>query len=262
MKSIRFTPPYHDDAIVTWLDGEMEDADARQFEQALRNDEQLSGRTAELMESHQNYKQAFASLLEDAPLARMQETLNAHLAEHPVPRVGVTRRSLIAASLSCLVIGSGLGYLLHPGAAEFDESEHIRDLEAQYMSLYSAETLVDADSAPSVIQKGLTRTAQDVGLQLNEQQLMLQGAELKMVRILRYESTSIAQIAWLHTDYGPMALCISARGKGESTPVQQEKRHNMNIAWWNHRGYQFVLIGRNPAQQLQEMAQGLQKGMV
>jgi hypothetical protein len=83
----------------------------------------------------------------------MQETLNAHLAEHPVPRVGVTRRSLIAASLSCLVIGSGLGYLLHPGAAEFDESEHIRDLEAQYMSLYSAETLVDADSAPSVIQK-------------------------------------------------------------------------------------------------------------
>jgi hypothetical protein len=38
-----FYAPYHDDAIVTWLDGEMEDADARQFEQALRNDEQLSG---------------------------------------------------------------------------------------------------------------------------------------------------------------------------------------------------------------------------
>jgi hypothetical protein len=33
LETIRFTPRYHDDAIVTWLDGEMESEDARQFEQ-------------------------------------------------------------------------------------------------------------------------------------------------------------------------------------------------------------------------------------
>jgi hypothetical protein len=38
-----------------------------------------------------------------------------------------------------------------------------------------------------------------------------------MVRILRYERTSIAQIAWLHNDYGPMALCISATEQGKTT---------------------------------------------
>ena len=257
MKPIRFAPPYNDDAIVTWLDGEMESEDARQFEQCLRGDTQLSARTAELMKSHQDYKSAFASWLNDAPLARMQARLEQHLAEHPEPRASVSRRALIAASLSFLVLGSGLGYLVRPASEKQDENEQIRNLEAQYMSLYSAETLVDVDSGAALLQKGLTRTMQDLGLQLNEQQLMLPGAELKMVRILRYERTSIAQIAWLHNDYGPMALCISATEQGKTTPVQAEKRYNMNIAWWNRRGHQFVLIGRNPASQLQETAQAL-----
>jgi anti-sigma factor RsiW len=95
-----FCAPYNDDAIVTWLDGEMESEDARQFEQCLRGDTQLSARTAELMKSHQDYKSAFASWLNDAPLARMQARLEQHLAEHPEPRASVSRRALIAASLS------------------------------------------------------------------------------------------------------------------------------------------------------------------
>ncbi len=70
--------------------------------------------------------------------------------------------------------------------------------------------------SPTALQRGLTRTAQDLGLQANEQQLVLSGAELKMVRMLRYDSTSIAQIAWMHADYGPMALCISP----DSQPAQ------------------------------------------
>ncbi|MGS4678625.1 anti-sigma factor family protein [Enterobacter soli] len=257
MKATRFTPPYHDDAIVTWLDGEMEGEDARQFEQSLQHDEQLAGRTEELRKSHQDYQRAFASLLDEAPLARMQERLEAHLAANPSPQARVSRRALIAASLSFLVLGTGVGYLVRTSSGEGDESAQIRDLEAQYMSLYSTETLVDADSAAPVLKRGLARTAQDLGLQLDEQQLMLPGAELKMVRILRYESTSIAQIAWLHHDYGPMALCISATEMGDTTPVKQEKRHSMNLAWWNHRGHQYVLIGRNPASELQATAQAL-----
>jgi hypothetical protein len=62
---------------------------------------------------------------------------------------------------------------VRPASEKQDENEQIRDLEAQYMSLYSAETLVDVDSGAALLQKGLTRTMQDLGLQLNEQQLML-----------------------------------------------------------------------------------------
>lgn len=265
MKTIRFTPPYGDEAIVAWLDGEMEESDAGQFARQLRSDDQLAGRTAELMKSNQDYREAFSSLLDEAPDARMQARLAAHLSEHAPPRAGVSRRALIAASVCFLLTGTGVGYLARtltgeaPG--EEDEDASIRDLEAHYMSLYSTETLLDADSSPEVLRRGLARIAQDVGLQLNTQQLALDNSELKMARILRYEHTAIAQIAWNQADYGPLALCVSAHGQARATTIATEQRYNMHIAWWHDRGYQFALIGRMPVARLQEMARQLQAAL-
>ncbi|BBV77539.1 hypothetical protein GR294_00525 [Raoultella sp. Lac2] len=264
MKSSFFTPPYSDEAIIAWLDGEMSAPDARRFEAALREDRQLAARTAELKSKPQNYQQAFAPLLEQAPVARMQSRLDAQLAalsaaDIPTRPPAFSRRAMIAASLTFLLIGSGLGYLARPEADEPDESENIRDLEARYMSLYSAETLLDLDSSPAILQRGLTRTAEDIGLALKPQQLALPGAELKMVRILRYERTTIAQIAWIHAAYGPMALCISTASQQNDARINAERRHGMNLAWWRANGYQFVLIGRNPDAQLQANASELQR---
>ncbi|WKV50973.1 anti-sigma factor family protein [Dickeya fangzhongdai] len=266
MRTMNFTPPYSDDAIVAWLDGEMNDTDAQKFEQWLRSDDQLAERIARLQKSDLAFKEAFAPLLDDAPQARMQNRLEQLLAATPVvgetpPRIGVSRRSLIAASLSFLVIGSGLGYLARPASAVRNDSEKIRDLEAQYMSLYSAETLLDMDSSASALARGLARTAQDIGIHLSEQQLSIQGAELKMVRMLRYDSTSIAQIAWMHADYGPMALCISPEQQRSATAINNEQRHGMHLAWWHTGGYQFVLIGRNPVSQLADSALRLQTSL-
>ncbi|MCA7012387.1 hypothetical protein LF934_06970 [Dickeya dadantii] len=266
MRSTNFTPPYSDEAIVAWLDGEMNDTDAQRFEQVLRSDDQLAVRIATLQKSDLAFKEAFAPLLDDAPQARMQHRLEQLLtttsaAGETSPRTGVSRRSLIAASLSFLVMGSGLGYLARPASAFGSESEKIRDLEARYMSLYSAETLLDMDSASPVLARGLARTAQDIGLHLSEQQLIIQGAELKMVRMLRYDSTSIAQIAWMHADYGPMALCISPDRQRNATAINHEQRHGMHLAWWSAGGYQFVLIGRNPVSQLSDSALRLQTSL-
>lgn len=261
MKSTRFTAPYSDEAITAWLDGEMQAHDAQRFEAALEQDEQLAQRTELLRLNQDDFASAFAPLLNAAPQSRMEEQLANLLSQQPATTdkaTGVSRRSLIAASLSFLVIGSGLGYFARPTPISLSESEKIRDLEAQYMSLYSAETLLDADSSASALQRGLVRTAQDIGLQTNERQLALPGAELKMVRMLRYDSTSIAQIAWMHADFGPMALCISPDSHPASTELNHEQRHSMNLIWWHSGRYQFVLIGRNPASQLRQNALTLQ----
>ncbi len=249
---------------MAWLDGEMQASDAERFEVALGQDEQLAARTEMLRLNQTDIASAFAPLLNEAPHSRLEAQLANVLAQSPettVRATGVSRRALIAASLSFLVIGSGLGYLARPATRAQGESEKIRDLEAQYMSLYSAETLLDADSSPSALQRGLTRTAQDIGLQANEQQLVLSGAELKMVRMLRYDSTSIAQIAWMHADYGPMALCISPDSKPASPELNHEQRHKMNLVWWHSGRYQFVLIGRNPVSQLKQNALTLQAAL-
>jgi anti-sigma factor RsiW len=174
-----------------------------------------------------------------------------------MPAKGYSRRALIAASVSFLLVGSGIGFLARPEDDEKDESQNIRDLEARYMSLYSAETLADTPNDTAMLQRGLERTRLDLGLQLHPQQLHLPGAELKMVRILRYERTSIAQIAWLHADYGPMALCISPAPQ-DTNPIAREQRHGMQLAWWKRNGYQYVLIGRNPSAQLAATAETLQ----
>lgn len=261
MKSIRFTPPYGDEAIVAWLDGEMNTSEAQLFEATLSQDEQLARQTEALRLNTDDLSRAFAPLLQDAPQPRLEEQL-AHLLARPsaaTPTVkGVSRRALIAASLSFFVIGSGLGYLARLAKPAQSENEKIRDLEAQYMSLYSTETLLDADSSPSTLQHGLARVAQDIGLNTNLQQLALQGAELKMVRMLRYDSTSIAQITWMHADFGPMALCISPQSHPVSAELKSEQRHTMNLIWWHSKGYQFVLIGRTPTAQLRQHAATLQ----
>lgn len=249
---------------MAWLDGEMHASDAERFEVALGRDEQLAARTEMLRVGQTDIACAFAPLLKEAPQSRLEAQLANVLAQPQATAAkatGVSRRALIAASLSFLVIGSGLGYFARYATGVPGESEKIRDLEAQYMSLYSAETLLDADSSPSALLRGLTRTAKDIGLQVNEQQLVLSEAELKMVRMLRYDSTSIAQIAWMHADYGPMALCISPDGQPASTVLNHEQRHKINLVWWHSGRYQFVLIGRNPASQLEQNALTLQAAL-
>lgn len=266
MNRERFRPPYSDEAIVAWLDAEMDEEELQIFEQQLKRDQPLAARTAELMKSNQPFAEAFEPLLEAAPSERLHANLNRLLAQTPatppVARAQVSRRALIAASLSFLVIGSGFGYFVRPDNRSRRESEKIRDLESQYMSLYSPETLVDVDSSAPVIDRSLARTAQTLGLRLNVQQLTLKDAELKSVRLLRYDDTSIVQIAWEHSAYGPMALCVSRENHDGATPVQGEQRHGMNLAWWHAGGYQYVLIGRSPAPLLQQSAGLLRQGLM
>ncbi|HBZ16624.1 MAG TPA: hypothetical protein DEO73_12800 [Pantoea sp.] len=267
MKAARFNSPYADEAIVAWLDGEMHVEDAQAFETELKRSETLSARTAELMQSNQPFAEAFASLLEAAPQARMAQRLEYLLAHTPAtPQkmpAQVSRRAMIAASVSFLLIGGGLGFLTRPTAqAEKGESANIRELEAQYMSLYSTETLADVDSSPQILQRSLARTARDLDLHLTPAQLTLPEANLKSVRMLRYDDVLITQIAWNHSNYGPMALCISREDHQQPTELVQEKRQGMNVVWWHRAGYQYVLIGRNPAEQLKKTAQALSRTLM
>ncbi len=264
MNPIRFSPPWQDEAIVAWLDGEMCAEDARRFSETFARDPHLASRTARLMNNHQPYQHAFAALIDEAPVARMQAKLAPYLTgpkSKAQNQARFSRRALIAASLGLLVIGSAASYFWRPKPQE-DDDENIRRLEAQYMSLYSAETVADVDNSPAMLDRGLHRSAQDTGLLLERRQLALPEAELKMVRMLRYECTSITQILWLHTGYGPVALCISPAAQQSASPPQNEQRQGMNLRWWRHGGYQFALIGRMPAPVLNDAAHTLRQAIV
>ena len=98
---------------MVWLDGEMHASDAERFEVALGRDEQLAARTEMLRVGQTDIACAFAPLLKEAPQSRLEAQLANVLAQPQATAAkatGVSRRALIAASLSFLVIGSGLGY--------------------------------------------------------------------------------------------------------------------------------------------------------
>lgn len=257
-----FSAPWSDEAIVAWLDGEMNEAERSAFDQQLNEDAGLAARVERLMQSNRPWEQAFAPLLQDAPLEKMQDKLQILLHQpvkvKPQPE-GVSRRSLIAASLSFLALGVLAGRFIHTEEKELSGETEIRDLIAQYMSLYSAETLADINVTPQALQQGLNRMQQDIGLTLAQDEIQLPEAELKSVRMLRYDSTSIAQIAWLHASYGPMALCISRAKTAGSGGLKHEVRRGLNLVWWHEKGFEYVLIGRNPQQDLQNSGELLQQ---
>ncbi|QKJ85169.1 hypothetical protein PMPD1_0186 [Paramixta manurensis] len=262
MSRIPFSAPYNDEAIVAWLDGEMSEVEREAFDQHLNSDSALAARTAELMHSNLPWQQAFEPLLDDAPEARMQAKLDTLLQPQPASSVaakGISRRNLIAASLGFLAVGVLTGRFLLPQNAEVRGEPKVRELIAQYMSLYSTETLADIDATPTAIQRGLNRMHQDLGLSLADQTIQVPGTELKSVRMLRYDSTSIAQIAYLHPDYGPMALCVSRAAGEASSSLNHEVRRGLNLVWWHQKGYQYVLIGHNPPDDLEKSGRLLQQ---
>ena len=123
-------------------------------------------------------------------------------------------------------------------------------------------SLADINVTPLALQNGLNRMQQDIGLRLQQAEVEIPDAELKSVRMLRYDSTSIAQIAYLHASYGPMALCISRSKADDSPTLKHEVRRGLNLVWWRSKGYEYVLIGRNPQQDLQQSGERLQQQVV
>lgn len=249
MTQERLPIPFPDDVLVAWLDNQLSDAQREQFAQRLQNDDILAERVTQLSYSNLPFHDAFEPMLADAPLTNLQARLNA--IPDPVPSSsaamrGVSRRHLLAAAVSFLAVGVAVGrYVLPPETPENDLNW--RNLVAQYMSLYSADTLADINESAAQQQQELRRVNGALGTDLTVEQLALQGATLKNARLLNYDQYTIAQITYLDPSYGPMALCITRSSQRGDTAQQSEIRRGMNVIYWRTKGYNYMLIGHNPA---------------
>jgi len=249
--------PFSDEVLVAYLDNRLSEKQRAQFDARLAADDVLAGRLAQIARSNLPFHDAFGSMLQGAPVGRLQAALDA-IPDAPVARSrGFSRRALLAASVSFMAVGllAGRYSALLSGESSKD---NWRDRVADYMSLYTAQTLADVNDSAEQQQIQLARVHKTMGIRLSPAALEVQGAELKNARILHYDDYDIAQITYLDARYGPMALCISPLEQSNDAEIQNEQRHSMNIAWWKSRSYQYVLIGRNPTAQLEASARQLQ----
>ena len=246
--------PFSDEVLVAYLDNQLSEQQRAQFEQQLAHDDVLGERLAQMARSSLPFHDAFGAMLQEAPVGRLQAALDAIPDAPAAASHGVSRRALLAASVSFLAVG-----LL---AGRFSTKLHTettwRDRVADYMSLYTAQTLADVNDSPEQQQMQLARVQKTLGIALSPAALVVQGAALKNARILHYDEYDIAQITYLDARFGPMALCITrSEHPGNSSP-ESEIRQKMNVVYWRRSGYNFMLIAHTPAAVLAEHAASLQ----
>lgn len=247
--------PVSDEVLVAWLDNQLTAQQHQQVEKMLSNDPELAERLAELDRASVDFPAAFAPLLQEAPQARLQQRLADSLVEpQQSPPRGVSRRTLIAATVSALALGVVGGL---KGKRLFDNDDGWRDSVAQYMALYTHQTFEGVSPSASAMEQQLARVSSHLGLPLSASALTLAGSEFKGARMLSYDEKDIAQIVWDDPQSGPLALCVTDAVHASDQGFAEEKRRGMNVVYWQQQQHSFMLIGHMPAAELRKVASSL-----
>lgn len=246
--------PYSDEVLVAYLDNQLGEHQRAQVDLQLTQDDVLAERLAQMSRSNLPFHDAFGAMLQEAPVGKLQAALDALPDVPAATSRGVSRRALLAASVSFLAVGLLAGRF---SSTLFTPETTWRDRVADYMSLYTAQTLADVYDSGGQQRTQLSRVQGALGLALSPAALAVPGADLKDARMLHYDEYDIAQITYLDPKYGPMALCITRSDQRDNTAQESEIRRGMNVVYWRNAGYNFMLIGHSPASDMAARAVAL-----
>ena len=251
-----------DAELVAYLDGELSPADSVRIGQHVSADPALAERVATLVGGARPFREAFEPLLAQAPAER----LDRHLAQALWQSEARARRphrigTALAASLALLVAGAALdhwvlarlGPAMVDGAAPGEPSDDWRRAVAQYLSLYTTDTLSIIADSGAARQQELAGVGARPGLDLTPARVDLPELALKQAEMFDYDGKALAFLAYLDPRSGPVSLCIIAGHAADRIP-RTEHRRGMNVVYWSQADHGFMLIGRIDAARLQALA--------
>ena len=241
-----------DEQLVAYLDDQLDSDQRSRIDAVIAEDSMLNLRLQWLARSSLPFKAAYDELAQQAPVDRLQAMLDTL----PSPaRPAMNRRRFLAAAAG-LVLSGVLADRLFLGWQASQHKSSWRGLVADYMSMYVPQTLEHLPSDEATQRAQLHTIDARLGLRLLPAQLSLPRVELKRAQILEYDGMPIAQITYLDPAHGPMALCVTRSNSG-SRHFAHERRHGMNVVYWADMEHAWMLIGHNPASELEEMAKVL-----
>ena len=239
-----------------YLDGELTAEERRVLEERLAADASLRARR-DLLAGARPSAEAFDLLLAAAPEERLNSILESTRPAHAPVAWWRSRLVAVAAALFLVVIGGAIGFgvshLVSPGTVEVAEQANWRAVVAEYLALYTDETLAAIPDDPALRTTELANVGAKLSLHLTPEDVALPGMTLKMAQLLDFRGMSLGQIAYRSTSGGPVAFCIIANGKPD-TPVKLEQRDDWNIAFWNAGGLGYMVIGRIAPDTLESLA--------
>jgi len=132
---------------------------------------------------------------------------------------------------------------------------------AQYHKIYAREQRhlveVPADDTPH-IEQWLGKRLDDLAFKVPD--LSSFGLTFKGARMLVVNGAPVAQLVYLPADGRAVALCI-IHSKKDDKPLTASQQDDLNLVDWRVKGYGFVVIGWENADELRAIAEASEKGL-
>ncbi|MBX5043636.1 anti-sigma factor [Rhizobium lentis] len=257
--STKHTIPSDED-LTAFIDGELTQEEAARIEAIVKDDENVAERLEFLTRASLPFEQAFAPLLSEAPrekLAAMLAAIPAHDGAKSDAAPAPDRRRFLGALAASLVAGIAIDRaVIGRSFSSKAENSEWRAVVADYISLYTAETLAGPVPGRQDQAAQLAGLDEKLGLSLSPEAVALPGIDFKRALLLQYDGKALAQVAYLDPETGPMALCIVKSDAGPKAP-DLENRKGMNVVYWSNTTHTFMLIGRIPADRMRELAENV-----
>ena len=238
-----------DEQLVAYLDDQLDSEQRRRIDAAIAEDSLLNLRLQWLARSSLPFKNAYDELARQAPTERLQSMLDTL----PSPaRPAMNRRWFLAAAAGLVVCGVVADRLFLSWQSSSQKNSW-RARVADSMALYVPQTLDHLPSDEAAQRAQLRTIDARLGLNLAPARLALPRAQFKRAQILEYDGVPIAQITWLDPAHGPLALCVTRANSG-SRPFAHERRRGLNVVYWADMEHAWMLLGHNPAAELEDMA--------
>ena len=278
-----------DARLVAYIDGELSPADRATVARALEADPELRERMEFLDSGGRNFGSAFDLLLDAAPDDRLQAMFaglvngeaassassSARAADDDEKVVPFPQRRrpgglspiwqfAVAASFALTIFGGGIitGVLYGPKPPAVDVPDtpqtaqrNWMDAVAQYVSLFSAETLAGMPTDPAARQEGLQRVSTALGKDITPEKVAgLPTLDFRGTQLLQLQGRPIAQIAFQSETGKPVAICIIKTNRPPEEP-SPERREGLNIVHWIAGGYGYMVIGDVPQDALNRISE-------
>jgi anti-sigma factor RsiW len=254
--------PVSDETLVAYLDGELPAGERSALDGALARDAALKARLDRLAGGSPRFREAFDLVLQGAPADRLQAILGAAeagaTAGHEPAAPWHRRRAAIAAAIVLFLGGAAVGVGLPLAVQQIagsgsEESRNWRAAVADYLSLYTRDTLAEIPDDPAMRESELAGVGGKLALDLAVGKVVLPDLTLKRAQLFAFRGKPLAQIAYLSAKDGPIAFCIIANGQKDAAPAFEE-REGKGIVFWGKGGRGFMLIGALPREQLELLA--------
>lgn len=252
-----------DEQLVAYLDGELASDEQAALAKRIAADPELQRRLLVLSGGNRPFRQAFETLLAQAPEERLSSMLPAAPAAAPSGRSRSWRAvAAVAAAILLFLAGFATNSLLGPGGSLRDlvagssrtqDDDDWRQAVAEYLTLYSSDTLANIPDDDAMRQREIDSLRAKLGLNLSARQADMPGLSFKRAQLFEYDGKPLGQLAYLDPATGPVALCMVRSDDGDAPP-RTEQREGFNIVFWTQAGHDYMVIGRMPFPRLENLA--------